>query len=60
MINKAITSDVGGSLDRLENKHGAIIWTVVSRLLTHRRNRSKLQREITAAREKLAELEKRK
>ena len=59
-INKAVIADVVRSLDRLENKHGEVSWTVVSRLLTQRRNRNKLHREIATARDQLAELERRK
>lgn len=58
-IDKTVIAHVVRNLDRLETQHGPIIWNVVSRLLTQRRNRIKIQREIATAREQLAELEKR-
>ena len=60
MIDKLITQDVARTMERLETRHGGIVWTVLSRMLTRRRNRNKLNREIATARKQLDELEKRK
>ncbi|KKM86182.1 hypothetical protein LCGC14_1281650 [marine sediment metagenome] len=59
-IDQAVTNDVLRTMDRLEKKHGVIVYHAMSRLLTRRRNRNKLNREIATARKELEELEKRK